>query len=98
MPRRNYTLLQVALLLLCSSLIEVGDAVQLPLSLGSPSPSEDLVLRQLKRFRDSEAGAGQNPVYSYDWAVQVYGGDEAADELAAMHGFINMGKVVNLAT
>ena len=47
------------------------------------------VLLELKRYRE----AAKNPTYSNDWAVQVYGGEEAADEVSALHGFINMGKV-----
>ena len=31
--------------------------------------------------------------YSNDWALQVEGGDEAADVLASFTGFINMGQV-----
>ena len=31
--------------------------------------------------------------YSNDWALQVEGGDEAADVLASLTGFINMGQV-----
>ena len=31
--------------------------------------------------------------YSNDWAVEVSGGVEMADQLAAKHGFINMGQV-----
>ena len=76
------TLLHVLLLLHCSSL---GNAIQLPSHLDPTSE----VLLELKRYREAE----ENPVYSNDWAVQVYGGEEAADEVAALHGFINMGKV-----
>ena len=31
--------------------------------------------------------------YSNDWALQVEGGDKAADILASFTGFINMGQV-----
>ena len=48
------------------------------------------VLLELKRYREAE----ENPVYSNDWVVQVNEGEEAADEVAALHGFINMGKVL----
>ena len=93
MPRR-ITLLVLSLVLY-SSLIAVGDAVQLSSSRLDPIASEheidSLLLRQLKRGH-REAAAG-NPLYSNDWAVQVYGGEEAANELAALHGFINIGKV-----
>ena len=71
--------------LLCSSLVDEGSAVKLPSRLDPTSE----VLLQLKRYRE----AAQNPVYSNDWAVQVYGGVEVADDVAALHGFINMGKV-----
>ncbi len=72
----------------------VGDAVQLSLSRLDPiSEPEGLLLRQLRRYRETAAAHSGNPLYSNDWAVQVYGGEEAADELAALHGFINMGKV-----
>ncbi len=93
MPPCIYTLLLLVvvlpLLLLCSSLVDVGDAVQVPSS--ATSEPGVLLLRQLKRYHGE--AAVRNPVYSNDWAVQVYGGEEAADELAALHGFINMGKV-----
>ena len=95
MPRR-ITLLVLSLLLYYSSLIAVGDAVQLSSSRLDPAASENeidsLLLRQLKRGHRREAAA-ENPLYSNDWAVQVYGGEEAANELAALHGFINIGKV-----
>lgn len=47
------------------------------------------VVAALKRYRD----AAKNPVYSNDWAVEVYGGEEQANGIAGTHGFINMGKV-----
>ena len=79
--------LYITIILLCSSLtIGVGNAVLL--SSPSVDPTSE-VLRQLKRYRE----AAQNPVYSNDWAVQVYGGEEAANEVATLHGFINMGRV-----
>ena len=94
MPRR-ITLLVLSLVLY-SSLIAVGDAVQLSSSRLDPAASEheidSLLLRQLKRGHRREAAA-ENPLYSNDWAVQVYGGEEAANELAALHGFINIGRV-----
>jgi hypothetical protein len=94
MPRCIYTLLLLVvvlpLLLLYSSLVDLGDAVQVPSSAATSEPGV-LLLRQLKRYHGE--AAVRNPVYSNDWAVQVYGGEEAADELAALHGFINMGKV-----
>ena len=43
----------------------------------------------MRLYRD----AMKNPVYSNDWAVEVYGGEEVANDIAAAHGFINMGKV-----
>ncbi|CAG4935422.1 unnamed protein product [Colias eurytheme] len=33
--------------------------------------------------------------YSSTWAVHVPGGKEAADEVAAAHGFVNLGEVRN---
>ena len=79
--------LYITIILLCSSLtIGVGNAVLL--SSPSVDPTSE-VLRQLKRYRE----AAQNPVYSNDWAVQVYGGEEAANEVATLHGFVNMGRV-----
>ena len=88
MPRRVHNTLLVLSLLLCSSLI---DAVQLSSRLDPAiSEHEGLLLRQLKRHGEP---AAENPLYSNDWAVQVYGGEEAANELAALHGFINIGKV-----
>ena len=47
------------------------------------------LLDALRLYRD----AVNNPVYSNDWAVEVYGGEEVANDIAAAHGFINMGKV-----
>ena len=47
------------------------------------------VTATLKRYRD----AVKNPVYSNDWAVEVYGGEEQANGIAGANGFINMGKV-----
>ena len=89
MPRCILYVLLPALLL-CSLVIDKGNAaVQLPSRLASTSEPE-VLLRQLKRYREA---AAKNPEYSNDWAVQVYGGEEAADEVAALHGFINMGKV-----
>ena len=82
MPRCITLLL---LVVLCSSLVDEGNAVRLPSRLDPTSE----VLLQLKRYRE----AARSPVYSNDWAVQVYGGVETADEVAALHGFINMGKV-----
>ena len=70
------------LLLLCSTLV---NAVQLPSHL---DPASEVTLA-LKRYRE----AAKNPVYSSDWAVEVHGGEETADEVASLHGFINMGKV-----
>ena len=35
----------------------------------------------------------KNSVYSNDWAVEVYGGQEVADKVASEYNFINMGKV-----
>ena len=73
-------------ILLCSSVRNsVGNAVPLPAHLDPTSK----VLLELKRYRE----AMKYPVYSNDWAVQVYGGEEAAEEVATLHGFINMGKV-----
>ena len=73
-------------MLLCSSLrISAGNAVPLPSHL---DPTSEILL-ELKRYRE----AMKNPVYSNDWAVQVYGGEQVANEVAALHGFINMGKV-----
>ena len=95
MLRRITLLLLVLSLVLYSSLIAVCDAVQLSSSRLDPAASEheidSLLLLQLKRGH-GEAAAG-NPLYSNDWAVQVYGGEETANELAALHGFINIGKV-----
>ena len=47
------------------------------------------VTAALKRYRD----AVKNPVYSNDWAVEVYGGEEQANGIAGTYGFVNMGKV-----
>ena len=47
------------------------------------------VTAALKRYRD----AVKNPVYSNDWVVEVYGGEEQANGIAGANGFINMGKV-----
>ena len=86
MPRCITLLL---LQLLCSSLVDEGNAMKLPSRL---DPTLEVLL-QLKRYRE----AAQNPVYSNDWAVQVYGGVEVADEVATLYGFINMGKVKIMA-
>ena len=95
MPRRITLLVLSLVLYYYFSLIAVGDAVQLSSSRLDPAAAEheidSLLLRQLKRGH-REAAAG-NPLYSNDWAVQVYGGEEAANELAALHGFIKIGKV-----
>lgn len=36
---------------------------------------------------------GEAGVFTNSWAVEVTGGSEAADQLAAKHGFINHGSV-----
>ena len=70
------------------SSLTVGVSNAVLLSSHPMDPTSE-VLHELKRYHE----AAKNPVYNNDWAVQVYGGEEAADEVAALHGFINMGKV-----
>ena len=41
----------------------------------------------------SAAGDEGERLYSNSWAVELVGGDIAADELAARHGFVNLGRV-----
>ena len=36
--------------------------------------------------------------YSNDWAVEVHGGSEMADQIARRFGFINLGQVTSIAT
>ena len=68
-----------------STLVRTTSGVNLPSHL---DPSSQ-VTAALNRYRD----ALKNPVYSNDWAVEVDGGQEVADEIASAQGFINMGKV-----
>ena len=51
--------------------------------------NKDPLLDAMRLYRDSV----NNPVYSNDWAVEVHGGEEVGNDIAAAHGFINMGKV-----
>ena len=36
--------------------------------------------------------------YSNDWAVEVHGGSEMADQIARRFGFINLGQVIIIPT
>ena len=68
-----------------SILVGMTSGVELPSHLDPWSQ----VTAALNRYRD----AVKNPVYSNDWAVEVHGGQEVADEIASAQGFINIGKV-----
>ena len=37
----------------------------------------------------------ENTKYCNDWAVEIHGGMEMANNLADKHGFINLGRVLN---
>lgn len=39
----------------------------------------------------------EKPRYSNDWAIEVNGGVEIANQLAAKLGFVNMGQVLKLS-
>ena len=48
----------------------------------SPGNSESLSLPSMEKIR-----------YSNDWAVEVHGGSEMADQIARRFGFTNLGQV-----
>lgn len=52
--------------------------------------------RSLPRLHDRRSVAGGGTRYTEHWAVEVSdGGDATANLLAAKHGFINLGLVIN---
>lgn len=54
------------------------------------------VLVTLVMLASTSSGAQQNrpkPIYSNEFAVHIPDGDQAADEIAAKHGFFNRGQV-----
>ena len=47
-------------------------------------------------YRDQTSPLVEKVRYSNDWAVEVSGGLSAANQLAARHGFVNLGQVSQL--
>ena len=80
-----------AILIICVFYTAIPAAVDCSLKRAT-STSLDRVAQVKAAIRDYVA-AESNPVYSNDWAVQVHGGESAANQIAEAHGFLNMGKV-----
>ena len=64
----------------------IGSLVLLALDVAS-----GMLRHPLRRERPSPA-LQEKPRYSNDWAVEVNGGVEIANQLAAKLGFVNMGQ------
>lgn len=68
-----------------------------PVGIGSTAAFTSLLLfikciAEVTGFIDS-----QPVIFTDQWAVHVTGGDLVADEIAAKHGFTNLGKVNELS-
>ena len=74
----------------CTTLpVTVDSSLTRETAAANPQDRMSQVKAAMKEYTDGE----RRPLYSNDWVVEVHGGETEADRVAAVHGFVNMGKV-----